>query len=128
MNFLHFVSLRRIRLYCAILVILYFVFCFIKGIEYIYFFNIISSTDERRRGGRNRTPDDNRRHTLSNDMMVYAQQNQNQLRSLDLEVNSFSFSIYRRTSKYYSTHRQISIAIGKVAFIFLPFAFNNPTL
>lgn len=50
-------------------------------------------SDDRRRGGRsNRQPDDNRRHTLNNDMMVYAQQNQNQLqRSMDLEVNCVLF-------------------------------------
>lgn len=44
--------------------------------------------DDRRRGGRNRPTEDNRRHTLGNDMLVYTQQNQNlQQRAMDLEVN-----------------------------------------
>lgn len=69
---------------------------------FLFSFHFILSTDERRRG-RNRTPDDNRRHTLSNDMMVYAQQNQNQLRSLDLEVNLLSFFPF----SHFSLHIQI---------------------
>lgn len=46
--------------------------------------------DDRRRGGRIRPTEDNRRHTLGshNDMLVYSQQNQNiQQRAMDLEVN-----------------------------------------
>lgn len=48
--------------------------------------------DDRRRGGRNRPTEDNRRHTLghTNDMHVYSQQNQNlQQRAMDLEVIFF---------------------------------------
>ncbi|XP_031635781.1 uncharacterized protein LOC116348799 isoform X4 [Contarinia nasturtii] len=46
-----------------------------------------SDQDDRRRGGRIRQTEDNRRHTLGNDMLVYAQQNQNlQQRAMDLEM------------------------------------------
>lgn len=50
--------------------------------------------DDRRRGGRIRPTEDNRRHTLGNDMLVYSQQNQNlQQRAMDLEVSVIKISL-----------------------------------
>lgn len=51
----------------------------------LFFIRLEFPEDRRGRGGRTRTTDDNRRHTMTNDMLLYAQQNQ-QHRSMDLEV------------------------------------------
>lgn len=59
-----------------------------SAIETSIFHFLCLFLDDRRRGGRIRPTEDNRRHTLGNDMLVYSQQNQNlQQRAMDLEVN-----------------------------------------
>lgn len=59
---------------------------YVNHLFYLYSNFNFTVTDDRRRAGRGR--DDNRRHTLGNDMMNYAQNQPQpqQQRAMDLEV------------------------------------------
>lgn len=78
--------------------------------------------DDRRRGARIRPTEDNRRHTLGNDMLVYAQQNQNmQQRAMDLEVNIDIIYKYYQVTNLASSQNVTTLRLASKVFYKIQF-------